>query len=121
MPNISRVDYDFGPDRHFIITSQCTPLGEYETDVHTVITFSFGRIGPLVRLLLEPVCRKIIRQDVEILASQTDQLRRFGGPQFCHVETDLLGLKIHSMRRRAERLEPIAEVQAPEREITICF
>src|ERR1700722_338913 len=121
MPNISRVDYDFGPDRHFIITSQCTPLGEYETEVHTVITFSFGRIAPVVRLLLEPVCRTIIRQDVEILASQTQQLRRFGGPQFCHVETDLLGLKIHSMRRRAERLEPVAEAPAPEREITICF
>jgi len=121
MPNISRVDYDFGSDRHFIITSQCTPLNEHETDVHTVIGFSFGRIAPLVRLLLEPICRKIIRQDVEVLASQTDQLRRFGGPQFCHVETDLLGLKIQSMRRRAERSEPPAEATDQERSITICF
>ena len=121
MPNISRVDYDFGPDRHFIITSQCTPLNEYETDVYTVITFGFGRIAPLVRLLLEPVCRKIIRQDVDVLAMQSEQLRRFGGPQFCHVETDLLGLKIQSMRRRAERSEPAAETTNQEREITICF
>jgi phenylpropionate dioxygenase-like ring-hydroxylating dioxygenase large terminal subunit len=121
MPNISRVDYDFGPDRHFIITSQCTPIGEYETEVHTVITFSFGRVAPLVRLLLEPVCRKIIRQDVEILAAQTKQIKRFGGPQFRHVETDLLGLKIQSLRRRAERSEPVTEEGADEREITICF
>jgi phenylpropionate dioxygenase-like ring-hydroxylating dioxygenase large terminal subunit len=121
MPNISSVDYDFGPDRHFIITSQCTPLGEYETDVYTVITFTFGSIAPLIRLLLEPICHKIIRQDVDILAAQTEQLRHFGGPQFCHVETDLLGLKIHSMRRRAERSEPPAEVTNQEREITICF
>jgi phenylpropionate dioxygenase-like ring-hydroxylating dioxygenase large terminal subunit len=121
MPNISRVDYDFGPDRHFIITSQCTPLGEYETEVHTVITFSFGRIGPLVRILLEPICRKIIRQDVDILASQAEQIRRFGGPRFRHVETDLLGLKIHSMRRRAEGSDPAAEGAEQEREITICF
>jgi phenylpropionate dioxygenase-like ring-hydroxylating dioxygenase large terminal subunit len=121
MPNISQVDYDFGPDRHFIITSQCTPLSEHETDVHTMITFSFGRIAPLVRLLLAPVCRKIIRQDVDVLASQDEQLRRFGGPRFCHVETDLLGLKIHSMRRRAERSEPAAEATDQEREITICF
>ncbi len=121
MPNISRVDYDFGPGRHFIITSQCTPLAEYETEVHTVITFSFGYIAPLVRLLLEPVCRKIIRQDVDILAAQTEQIRRLGGPQFCHVDTDLLGLKIQSMRRRAEQSETPA-LQAPqEREITICF
>lgn len=120
MPNISRVDYDFGPDRHFIITSQCTPIAEYETEVHTVVTFSFGRIAPLVRLLLEPVCRKIIRQDVDILAAQTEQIRHFGGPHFCHVETDLLGLKIHAMRKRAEQGEIPAD-GAPEREITICF
>jgi phenylpropionate dioxygenase-like ring-hydroxylating dioxygenase large terminal subunit len=121
MPNISRVDYDFGPGRHFIITSQCTPLGEYETEVHTVITYSFGRIGALVRLLLEPVCRKIIRQDVDILAAQTKQIRGFGGPQFCHVDTDLLGLKIQSMRKRAEQSEA-PPAQAPqERELTICF
>ena len=121
MPNISRVDYDFGPDRHFIITSQCTPLGEYETDVHTVITFSFGRIAPLVRLLLEPICRKIIRQDVDVLAAQSDQIRHFGGPHFCHVDTDLLGLKIHSMRRRAEGSDSTAEAKDQQREITICF
>jgi len=121
MPNISRVDYDFGPDRHFIITSQCTPIADYETEVHTVITFRFGRIAPLVRLLLEPVCRKIIRQDVEILAAQTEQIQSFGGPQFHHVETDLLGLRIQSMRRRAERSEPVIEQPDQEREITICF
>jgi phenylpropionate dioxygenase-like ring-hydroxylating dioxygenase large terminal subunit len=121
MPNISRVDYDFGPDRHFIITSQCTPLGEYETDVHTIITFSFGQIARLVRLLLEPICRKIIRQDVDVLAAQTGQIRHFGGPHFCHVDTDLLGLKIHSMRRRAEGSEPSAEAKEQQREIMICF
>jgi phenylpropionate dioxygenase-like ring-hydroxylating dioxygenase large terminal subunit len=121
MPNISRVDYDFGPGRHFIITSQCTPLAEYETEVHTVITYSFGRIGPLVRLLLEPVCRKIIAQDVDILAGQTEQIRAFGGPQFCHVDTDLLGLKIQSMRKRAEQSEAPAAQALQEREITICF
>jgi len=121
MPNISRVDYDFGPDRHFIITSQCTPLEEYETEVHTVISFSFGRIAPLVRLLLQPVCHKIIRQDVEILAAQTEQIRRFGGPQFCHVETDLLGLKIKSMRKRGECSDTTTQTNHQEREITICF
>ena len=121
MPTISRVDYDFGPDRHFIITSQCTPIGDSETEVHTVITFSFGRIAPLVRLLLEPICRKIIRQDVEVLAAQTEQINRFGGPQFHHIETDLLGLRIQSMRRRAESSEPVIEKPAHEREITICF
>ena len=121
MPNISRVDYDFGPDRHFIITSQCTPISDYETEVYTVITYSFGRIAPLVRLVLELVCRTIIRQDVEILDAQTKQIQRFGGPQFCHVDTDLLGLKICSRRKRAEHGEAPASHPVRDSEITICF
>ena len=121
MPNISRVDYDFGPGRHFIITSQCTPLGDYETEVHTVITYSFGRIGSLVRVLLEPICRRIIQQDVDILGAQTEQIHKFGGERFHHIDTDLLGLKIQSMRRRAEQPEGSVVPSVADREITICF
>ncbi|HXG57607.1 MAG TPA: aromatic ring-hydroxylating dioxygenase subunit alpha [Thermoanaerobaculia bacterium] len=91
LPAISRVDYRFGPDRHFIITSQCTPVSEHETDVYTVITFRFGRISPLVRLWFEPLSRKILRQDIEILREQTAQVKRFGGPKFTYVASDLLG------------------------------
>jgi len=114
------VDYDFGPDRHFIITSQCTPISEYETEVYTMITFRFGAIGALVRLVLEPVCRKIIRQDVDVLKAQTEQLKRFGGARFAHIETDLLGLQIRSLRHRAEQEQPPRE-EEQLREITICF
>jgi phenylpropionate dioxygenase-like ring-hydroxylating dioxygenase large terminal subunit len=91
MPATSRVDYDFGPDRHFIITSQCTPVSEYETEVYTVISFRFGSIGSLVRLFFEPLARRIIRQDVEILRLQTEQIERFGGGHFTVIESDLIG------------------------------
>ena len=121
MPNISRVDYDFGPDRHFIITSQCSPIAELETQVYTVITFCFGRIGTLVRLIFEPIARRIIRQDVDVLRAQTRQIRRFGGPRFAHVESDLLGLKIHSLRQRAAHDQPPKKEEEEPREITICF
>jgi phenylpropionate dioxygenase-like ring-hydroxylating dioxygenase large terminal subunit len=121
MPNVSRVDYDFGPDRHFIITSQCTPIEDRVTQVYTAITYRFGRIGSLIRWALEPVCRKIIRQDVDVLRTQAVQIDRFGGERFAHVETDLVGLSIHSMRRRAERSEPTGIERGTEREISICF
>ena len=100
LPAISRVDYQFGPDRHFIITSQCTPVGEHETMVYTVITFRFGRIAPLVRFALEPVCRVILRQDVTLLARQTRHLRRFGRPRFTSVETDLFARHIRALWSR---------------------
>ena len=118
-PNLSRVDYDFGSDRHFIIASQCTPWNDKQTEVFTVITYRFGRIGPLVRLFFEPLSRRIIQQDVAILKAHSRQLERFGGEQFCNVETDLLGLHIRAIRARIERNElPLPEA---EREIKIRF
>jgi phenylpropionate dioxygenase-like ring-hydroxylating dioxygenase large terminal subunit len=122
MPNVSRVDYDFGPGHHFIITSQCTPIADDDTEVYTVVSYQFGRLGPLVRLVFEPMCRRIIRQDVDVMRVQAEQIRHFGGPKFRHVETDLLGLRIHAMRHRAEHPESSPPVtRESEREIRIRF
>jgi phenylpropionate dioxygenase-like ring-hydroxylating dioxygenase large terminal subunit len=125
MPNLSRVDYDFGPKHHFIITSQCTPISEMETEVYTVMTYRYGPWASLIRLFFEPMSRHIIKQDVDILAAQTKQLKLFGGPKFSHVETDLLGLHIQSMRRQADRGEAndlkSRDAETSEKEITIRF
>jgi phenylpropionate dioxygenase-like ring-hydroxylating dioxygenase large terminal subunit len=101
LPAISRVDYRFGARRHFIITSQCTPVSPDETLVYTVVTFRFGRIAPLVRLALEPLSRWIIRQDVRVLARQTANLRRFGGPRFHSTDGDLFARHIQALWRQA--------------------
>ncbi len=120
MPNLSRVDYEFSPRHHFIITSQCTPVTDRETEVFTVISFRYGRIGWLVRLLFEPMSRRIIRQDVDILKLHGDNVRRFNGEDYAHVETDLIGLHMQSLRRRAERGEP-PPMEESERVIRIRF
>ena len=120
MPSISRVDYRFDADHHFIITSQATPLDDDHTEVHTVISFRYGRIGWLVRLLFEPMSRVIIRQDVDILKVQGDNVRRFGGTHYTHVETDLISLHMQSLRRKAERGEPPPE-ESSEKRIRIRF
>lgn len=122
MPNVSRVDYDFGPERHFVITSQCTPIGPRETEVFTEINYRFGAWGPLVRLFFEPMSRRIIRQDVDILAAQDRQFTAFGGrEEFAHVETDLLGRHIHALRAACERGDAPRVGENAEREITIRF
>jgi hypothetical protein len=96
-----------------------------ETEVYTVMTYRYGAWGDLIRLFFEPMSRHIIKQDVEILAAQTKQLRLFGGAKFSHVETDLLGLHIQSMRRQADRPESSVtktpDAETSEREITIRF
>lgn len=115
MPNLSRVDYHFGDNHHFIITSQATPVDDGVTDIYTVITFRYGKMGWLVRLLFEPMSRHIIQQDVDILKIQGENVRRFGGEHYAHVETDLIALHMQSLRRRAERGEPAPDGMVEKR------
>lgn len=105
-PRTSRVDYRFPNGLHYTITSSCTALSETETQVYTVITFRYGRIGPLVRLFFEPLACRIIRQDVEMLGVQYRNVSRFGGPKFASTRADLLGRHITAWRRALERGEP---------------
>lgn len=106
MPAQSRVDYSFGADRHFIITSWCTPAeDERHCRVYTAVTFRFGSVGALVRLFFEPLCRVIIAQDVEVIKAQADNVARFGGPRFTHLDVDLLGPHIQALRAAKSRGE----------------
>jgi len=116
LPTTSRVDYRFTANRRFIITSHCAPVGDDETAVYTVVSFRFGRLGPLVRLLLEPICRRVIAQDVRILRRQTAQIRRFGGPRFTTVPTDLFARHIRALWARAEQ-EGIPDASAWDRDV----
>ncbi len=100
MPNVTRVDYHFGADRSFIITSQCTPVRPAETLVYTAITFRLGLANPLARLVLPPYTRQVIRQDQEILANQAGSLARYGRA-FHNTEADALHVYIESLRRAA--------------------
>jgi len=104
MPTTSRVDYKFSAHRHFIITSQCTPITENETEVYTIITYRFRGLGPLVRLFFEPLCRRIIKQDVDILIKQTANMEKFGGPRYRFVESDLIGPHILHLWKQHLRL-----------------
>jgi phenylpropionate dioxygenase-like ring-hydroxylating dioxygenase large terminal subunit len=97
-PRTSRVDYEFPNGLHYIITSSCTALSAQETEVYTVMSFRYGHIGPLVRLFFEPLSRRIIRQDVAILAQQGRNIARYGETRFADTSADLLGPHIRAWR-----------------------
>lgn len=120
MPNVSCVDYEFGPQHHYIITSHAVPISDSQTEVFTVITFRHGRIGWLMRLMFEPMSRHIIQQDVDILKKHGDNVRRFGQEKQTHVETDLISLHMQSLRRLAARADPMP-AETSERVIRIRF
>ena len=118
LPSMSRVDYRFDVDRHFIISSWCTPAeDETHTRVYTVVSFRFGSIGALVRLFFEPLCRVIIAQDVEVIKAQQDNISRFSGPRFTHLDSDLLGPHITALRAAKARGESLPETKGEPVEI----
>jgi phenylpropionate dioxygenase-like ring-hydroxylating dioxygenase large terminal subunit len=99
MPNVTRVDYDFGSKRSFIITSQCTPESATRTRVYTAITYRLGNrlLNRVGGLFLPGYTRKVIDQDVVIMRNQGESLDRYGS-EFLNSEADLLHRYIESLR-----------------------
>jgi hypothetical protein len=104
LPSIAQVEYRLGDDTHFCVTSMCTPVSDFYTVLHAIVSFRLRRVpGWLIKPLLEPVGRAIFAQDARMLKLQTDNLRRFGGEQFVSTEIDVLGPHIWRLMRQAER------------------
>jgi phenylpropionate dioxygenase-like ring-hydroxylating dioxygenase large terminal subunit len=103
MPNTTRVDYRFGADRGFTITSTCTPRGPFDTVVYTLISHRLGWLGLTAPLWLPWYTRRVIAQDVEIMRIQGDNLQRFAGTRFHSTAADLLHEHVEALRDHAER------------------
>lgn len=101
LPSIAQVEYRLGRETHFLITTIATPVEDFRTRLHAVIHFRTRFPGRLVRLLLEPVARRIFGQDADILQRQADNVRRFGGEHYASTEADVLGLQIRQLLKRA--------------------
>lgn len=97
MPNITHVEYVFGPRRHFNITSQSVPVTETETLVYTDLTYDYGLwnwvSGPVVRWQGQA----IIDQDVEVLGNQMKTMKKYGD-RFQNSESDVIHILIESVR-----------------------
>jgi len=101
MPNVTSVEYDFGPSRHLFITSQSVPVNEGETIVYTDVTFNYGIWNAVARPLVARRARRIIGEDVEILRAQREVIER-EGEQFTHSPIDVVHLFIESIRHDLE-------------------
>ncbi len=114
LPSIAQVDYSLGEDTRILVTTLCTPVSDFHTVLHAVVSFRMGRLpGWLVKPVLEPIARKIFAQDARILKLQSDTIRRFGGEQFASTEIDVLGQEIWRLMRAAERGDTRADDSPP--------
>ena len=105
LPSIAQVEYRLGEENHFLITTLCTPVEDFRTRLNAAILFRTRFPGPLVRLLIEPVARRIFNQDAAMLKRQSEAARRFGGEHYMSTEIDVLGLQIWQLLKHAEKGE----------------
>lgn len=97
-PNLTRVDYLFG-EYGFIINSQCTPINRYKSKVYTWIAYRGVSIAPVLKPLIHFYTRKVIQQDVEIMANQGSNLKKYDGfNQWKSTAADDIHLAITRLR-----------------------
>ncbi len=103
MPNNTRVDYIFGEnERGFIISSTCTPRGEFDTMVYTLISYKFGLMTPVAKLGLNWYTRKVIDQDVWIMDLHGKNIQQFKETEYRSTQCDAMHIYIESLRDHAE-------------------
>jgi phenylpropionate dioxygenase-like ring-hydroxylating dioxygenase large terminal subunit len=94
-PNITCVEYGFGAGR-FVITSQAVPMAADDTLVYTDLAFAYGAWGRLAAPLVRWLARRIIAQDVAILARQTEAVRALG-ERVTHAPADFVHALIEAI------------------------
>jgi phenylpropionate dioxygenase-like ring-hydroxylating dioxygenase large terminal subunit len=97
MPNVTSVDYDFGPRRRFVITSQSIPLDDERTLVYTDLTYNYGAWNRLARPVIRRQAQAIIDQDIEILNRQMATIKKCGA-QFSNTAADVIHVMIETIR-----------------------
>jgi phenylpropionate dioxygenase-like ring-hydroxylating dioxygenase large terminal subunit len=112
MPNVTCVEYHFGPKKHFYITSHSVPVSDKETLVYTDLTYHYGFWTPFAGPFVRSLGQKVIDQDIEILGNQMKAIEKFG-TNFQNSPCDIVHVFIESIRDAiAEGKDPRA---LPER------
>lgn len=97
-PNITRVDYQFGDQSHFIINSQCTPVSTLKSRVYTYIAYKIPRFSRLVKPAIQFYTRKVIEQDVKIMRNQSGTFKETKEQVFRSTPADEVHLAIERLR-----------------------
>lgn len=100
LPHTLLVDYWIGDTTHVQTILVCTPEGPDRTRVYNRTGLRYGRFTALAALYLRWLVPRVIAQDVEILNSQAERIRRFGARDFRAVSADLAASWMQRAYRR---------------------
>jgi len=101
LPCIAQVEYRLSERSHIIVTAALTPRTPTQTEIFATVAVKLPIPNGILRNVFKPVAMRILRQDIEILRRQTEQVERFGGQEFASTEIDVLGLRIKKLLREA--------------------
>lgn len=105
LPSIAQIEYGVEGWIRIFNSILHLPMSPFRTRAWFVLDYS----SPLPAAVAGAVVRargpKIMRQDADMLAAQTETIRRFGGERYTSTELDLLGRGIWRLLRQAERAE----------------
>lgn len=105
LPAIAQIEYAVQGWFRIVNTIVQLPLSPFRTRAWFVVRFSSPLPAPLVRMIVRQQGQRILGQDADALARQTDHTRTFGGERYSSTEIDLLGTAIWRLLRHAERAE----------------
>lgn len=106
LPCIAQVEYRLSDRSHIVATTALTPRTPNLTDMFATVAVKAPIPNVILKTVFRPVAMRILRQDMEILRRQTEQVARFGGEEFASTEIDVLGLRIKKLLREAANGRP---------------
>ena len=101
LPGIAQVEYHLSDRAHIVTTAALTPRTAAVTDLFATVAVKVPIPDVLLKTVVKRVAMRILRQDIEVLRAQTEQVQRFGEEYFASTEIDVLGLRIKKLLRDA--------------------
>ena len=113
-PGVVQVEYKLGSGSHFQITAFCTPQTTGSLAVFASASFKTPLPDKILALLLEPVARLVLAQDLRILRAQQANIELFGSERYTSTPLDLMGAPIWRILRKSLKLEASGLSSQPE-------
>lgn len=119
LPCVAQVEYRAGPWLHLVNSVLHLPLDAFRTRAWFVLRATSDRLPTrLVQAVIRAQGPRVARQDVAMLARQTETIRRFGGERYSSSDLDLFGNAVWRLLRHAETADGTDPPTIEPRQVT---
>ena len=105
LPNIAQVEYKL-EKTHLISSNYLIPLNRKEIKMYTFVSIKFPFGVNFVSKVAQPVLKKILKQDAEVLKEQSRHIEKIGSENFVSSEIDFFRPHILKLLKEAANEGP---------------